>query len=563
VRNGVGSAPPSSGFSFEISLSVLNHLGRNLYRNFITVLGEAISNSWDADATDVWINIDRPSGKFIIKDDGIGMSVEDFQDKFLRIGYSKRRDGVTKTASGRPYIGAKGIGKLALLSCAKRISIFSKTEAGEYVGGVIDNAGLDNAIKGDLTPDQYPLEKLDFSLVEGLTGDHNSGTIIVFEGANEILTSSEEQIRKLLAMSFRFSLFDPDFNIYVNDEQVSIDDLKDLADATEFIWVINDYSDEFTKSLSNLKADAQKFTTELPLKGFIATVEYPRDLKIRGTEERATVDLFANGRLREKNVIRHIPTQRIAESYMYGQLHYDILDQKDADPFTSSREGIVQGDPDFEKLMAYLKGTVLNQIIEEDWDKLRLSRGEEGDDENPRVPKRQRRAVGLYTVLKDDFRLEAGAKQDEVDRWLNELQPDAAFNLASYGDCYLAENLLRKGSREKGVKLTPEAEQEIKEWKGREAKRKGDANISFEIRENNDDLSYLGMDYLALSIEGKKPATGTQSLWTDAVSYKPVRNAVGHTGLLTNTAKSYLNVTFENIRGRVKTILKQLGEKST
>jgi hypothetical protein len=30
------------------------HLGRNLYRSFITVIGEAISNSWDADAENVW-----------------------------------------------------------------------------------------------------------------------------------------------------------------------------------------------------------------------------------------------------------------------------------------------------------------------------------------------------------------------------------------------------------------------------------------------------------------------------------------------------------------------------
>ena len=36
-------------FTFEISLSVLNHLGRSLYRSFATVMGEAISNAWDAD----------------------------------------------------------------------------------------------------------------------------------------------------------------------------------------------------------------------------------------------------------------------------------------------------------------------------------------------------------------------------------------------------------------------------------------------------------------------------------------------------------------------------------
>jgi hypothetical protein len=170
-----------------------------------------------------------------------------------------------------------------------------------------------------------------------------------------------------------------------------------------------------------------------------------------------------------------------------------------------------------------------------------------------------RACAGLYSVLREDFQSEEGAaEKDEVDQWLDELRPDAEFNLASYGDCYLAENLLRKFIHEKGVKLTPEAEQEIKDWKEREEKRKGDANISFDVRRNNDDLSYLGMDYLALAIEGKKPASGTQSLWTDATAYKPVRNAVGHTGLLTKTAKDYLNVTFENIRGRVKAILKKL-----
>lgn len=68
-------------FSFNISLSVLNHLGRNLYRNFATVLGEAISNSWDADAQNVFITIDKDNNYFSIQDDGIGMSAEDFQGK--------------------------------------------------------------------------------------------------------------------------------------------------------------------------------------------------------------------------------------------------------------------------------------------------------------------------------------------------------------------------------------------------------------------------------------------------------------------------------------------------
>ena len=131
-------------YQFTISLSVLNHLGRNLYRNFVTVLGEAISNSWDADSKNVWIDIDRENDRFIISDDGVGMTAEDFENRFLKIGYSKRKEGGEKSGGGRPFIGAKGIGKLALLSCADRISVFTHTSKTVYTGGVIDNSNLDS-----------------------------------------------------------------------------------------------------------------------------------------------------------------------------------------------------------------------------------------------------------------------------------------------------------------------------------------------------------------------------------------------------------------------------------
>src|SRR5439155_22668336 len=87
-------------FSFEISLSVLNHLGRNLYRSFATVLGEAISNSWDADAETVRIFYDRATSGLVICDDGEGMTARDFQYKFLKIGYSKRRENVSRSTGG-------------------------------------------------------------------------------------------------------------------------------------------------------------------------------------------------------------------------------------------------------------------------------------------------------------------------------------------------------------------------------------------------------------------------------------------------------------------------------
>ena len=544
-------------FRFEISLSVLNHLGRNLYRNFITVLGEAISNSWDADATNVWITIDKENSSFVIKDDGNGMNADDFQGKFLKVGYSKRKDGTYKTDGDRPYIGAKGIGKLALLSCADKISVFTKTKDTDYVGGVIENSGLDAAITNDMTPDQYPLEGLDFSLIGGLTEDHEHGTIIHFANTKEHIKNSIAHLRKLIAMTFRFSVVDENFTIHVNGDPVTVDDLKDLSGNTEFCWVVNGYADDYIEKFGGKAADPIALTTTLNISGFLATVVLPRHLKITGTDERATVDLFVNGRLREKNIIRHIPTQRILESYIYGQIHFDEMDAPDRDPFTSSREGIVEDDDNFQSLLDYLKQTALPHILDE-WDGLRLERGREGDEENTkRATKKQRTVRSLYSQVRNEYELDDDSpNKDQVETWIDELRPDAEFNISAYVDCFLSENLVRKYITSESVALSKPSKEEVEKWRRREQKLKGAANISFTIRKDSDDLSYLSMDHMAKSIEGKGDGGKNASLVKDAVNYKPVRNAVGHTGLLTDNAKKHLSTIFENIKWRLRVLLK-------
>jgi hypothetical protein len=542
-------------FNFEISLSVLNHLGRNLYRNSITVLGEAISNSWDADAKNVWITIDRHGGSFTIKDDGTGMDAADFQGKFLKIGYTKRADGKMQTPGKRPFIGAKGIGKLALLSCAERITIFSKKKGSGYVGGTIDNSGLDKAITNDLTPDQYPLEIPDPKLLASLSKNHASGTIIVFEGTKEQIRSSVDHIRKMLALYFRFSILDKDFSIYVNDEKVGLEDLTDLLDSTEFVWIINKYEDEFVKALPQLKSKPIALNTTLGVRGFIATVEKPRNLKITGTDERATLDLFVNGRLREKNILRHIPSQRIIESYLYGQVHFDKMDKKGSDPFTSSREGVVEGDKNFAALLKYLKERALPKIFDT-WDDLRLKRGEEGDDENLRKSKKQRKARDLYTLASQEYSPDANSsRRDVVDGWLDQLRDDAEFNIASYVDCFLSENLARRYIAERKLPLSDRTKSEADGWRERESTKKTKANLSFGIRKNDKDIDYLGMDDLAFTVEGKKGNAGEKSLTLDAIEYAPVRNVVGHTGLLTENGKGLLRLKHENIKARIRTLV--------
>ncbi len=541
-------------FSFEISLSVLNHLGRNLYRSFATVLGEAISNAWDADARNVYIYIDKGKNSFFIKDDGVGMTADDFQNKFLKIGYSKRKEGKA-SPKGRPYIGRKGIGKLALLSCAYKISVISKIKGGDYIGGAIDNSGLDKAITEDLTPKEYELGKLEPVIFSQYTKDHDKGTILYFENMKDVIKHSLDFLKKIVALYFRFSLLDEDFNIFIGNNKITHKYLNDLASKTQFLWIINDLSDPYIKNLQKkfVPKEKKQLDIEGNFKGFIASVEHPRYLKIITTDEKIGVDLFVNGRLRERNILNHIPTARVVENYLYGQIHFNDLDD-DVDRFTTSRENIVSDDPKYKEFLNTLRKEVISKILS-DWDTWRRKHRKDGDPENTSISTKERKAEELYNAVSEEYILPKDTENKKrVDGWVNDLGADARYNFASYAECFISENLIRKFIQEKSIKITPEAKTEVEIRKKNEAQFKGKGGTSIDIRKENINLSYLSMDYLANLVDKKDPLKEA-CLSRDANSYKPIRDALMHTSLLTDLAKRKLTTVYENIKGRIRTLL--------
>ncbi len=541
-------------FSFEISLSVLNHLGRNLYRSFVTVIGEAISNSWDADAPNVWIYVDKAKNRFIIKDDGEGMNADDFQNKFLKIGYTKRKGGKLKSDGGRPFIGRKGIGKLALLSCADKITVISKIKGKDYIGGVIDNSVLDKAITDDLTPGEYKLGNWNKNLFRKYTKGHPKGTVICFENIKGGIKNSLNILKKVVALYFRFSLIDKSFNIFIDGEKITYKHLSELADKTEFIWNINNLNDPFIHDdLKNLK-EKKKLSTSSKLKGFIASVDRPRDLNIMSTDERVSVDLFVNGRIREKDILKYIPTARIVENYLYGQIHFNELDDKEKDRFTSNREGVVSDDAKYQAFLNEFKDKVLKVVIE-DWDEWRVKHRKTGDIESDRITPKERTSRDLFNVVSNEYTPPIGAKnKGKIDSWVDELADDAQYNFSSYAECFISENLIRKYIDDKKVVLSPEAKAQIAQYQKQEKENKEKGNISIDIRRTGSDLSYLSMDDLANLID-KKDKIKKASLSRDASEYKPIRDALAHTALLTNIAKSKLTSVYENLKGRINKLL--------
>lgn len=563
--------PDNNQFTFEISLSVLNHLGRNLYRSFATVLGEAISNSWDADSSNVYIYLDRDNNTLCIKDDGNGMSEQDFQCKFLKIGYSKRSNGESNSAGGRPYIGRKGIGKLALLSCAEKISVKSKVSGREYIGGMIDNTALDQAIKDDVSSHDYELASYDDALFEPFENDHNNGTIIYFEKIKDGIHNTDDFLKKIIALYFRFTLVDPNFKIYLNDELVTLESLEQLAKDTQFVWNINNFEDPYLRDFCTNTKETTSVTMSYSVKGFIASVKKPGDRNIHSTGERVAVDLFVNGRLRETDILKHLSSlkARVPESYLYGQIHLDSLDSGDNDPFTSSREEVISENKEYKDFLEELKTVVLAIISQ--WDKLREKYDQNGDWDDAT---KKRMSEGLARAVFNEYLPPVGSGQySKVEEWCRDLRQDASFNFESYADCFASENLLRKQIEVN--RLTPTACnntdpsgntcenrsnlqqdntslcQYCKGERGKQSlqQQKTEAGTSIQIRNDEENL-LVYLDYIDLAI-----IIDNNMLRDEDKPYKPLRNSVMHVALLTGEAKTKLTSIFDNVLATVKRLV--------
>ena len=246
-----------SKYKMSISLNVLKHLGINLYSNVPAVLSEVVANSWDADATNVEIEIGKNT--ITIVDDGHGMELRDINDKFLRVGYKRREakeEGAAVTANyGRKVMGRKGIGKLSLLSIANIVKVETFKD-GEQNGFVMSLKEIENHTKQEIEnhmkqgkqkfyePKPLPLSEL--------TLDKN-GTRIVLTGLNKRITKAHSNyLRKRLARRFSIIGSEDNFNVFVDGSPVKITD-RDYFHKLQYLWHYGDESEKYINLCNNLE----------------------------------------------------------------------------------------------------------------------------------------------------------------------------------------------------------------------------------------------------------------------------------------------------------------------
>jgi len=122
----------------EPAIDLVRLLSEGTYTSFPQALKEFISNAFDADATRVDIQIDEDCRGITIRDNGEGMTMQDFGEAFAsiaRTGGGRRGVKRGRTKSGRVKIGRFGIGTLAVVAICDRFSVRS-TKDGSTEGFV-------------------------------------------------------------------------------------------------------------------------------------------------------------------------------------------------------------------------------------------------------------------------------------------------------------------------------------------------------------------------------------------------------------------------------------------
>ena len=120
---------------FRTRARALDLLGRQQIAGIPTAINELIKNAHDAYADNFDIDFFRYDNLLVLRDNGLGMTKEEFETRWLTLGTESKLSGsvlsmppVDPTKPKRAIMGEKGIGRLAIASIGGQVLIVTKSK---------------------------------------------------------------------------------------------------------------------------------------------------------------------------------------------------------------------------------------------------------------------------------------------------------------------------------------------------------------------------------------------------------------------------------------------------
>jgi len=325
----------------------IEHLGVKMYSTLPPALAELISNSYDADASEVTIEFLEQNGvpkAITIYDDGTGMTSKDIQQKFLVIGRNRRTTDGDKPSPRfkRLPTGKKGLGKLALFGLAKEITVDTTKN------------GLRNRFSlnwDDLlsSPEIYNPE---IALTDVESG-RDTGTVIQL---SELKRKSPFELDAIADNLSRIFIVDESFKIILkgsNGKQVLVSDSRRYKNIEkQFFWTEKDLIDEDCPYHG--RVELSLMTSKTPI---------PPSSGLRG------VALFSRNKL--VNLPEYFSDSTSSHFYQYltGWIKADFIDMLDEDVISTNRQSLNWDHPEMSSFRQYLSKLIA--AVGQDWRKKR------------------------------------------------------------------------------------------------------------------------------------------------------------------------------------------------
>ncbi len=119
--------------TFKTRARTIDMLGRQQIAGIPTAISELFKNAHDAYADRVEIDFYRSDNLFVLRDDGVGMSRNDFVTRWLTLGTESKFDPNRRPPSDpykkkRPMLGEKGIGRLAIATIGPQLLVLTRAK---------------------------------------------------------------------------------------------------------------------------------------------------------------------------------------------------------------------------------------------------------------------------------------------------------------------------------------------------------------------------------------------------------------------------------------------------
>ena len=127
----------------RVMARAIDMLGRQQIAGIPTAIQELFKNAHDAYADEVKVDYYRSDALFVLRDDGIGMTEQEFHQRWLTVGTDSKLEGGTlqlpvpdEVDRPRPVLGEKGIGRLAIATIGPQVLVLTRSRRQKTGNGI-------------------------------------------------------------------------------------------------------------------------------------------------------------------------------------------------------------------------------------------------------------------------------------------------------------------------------------------------------------------------------------------------------------------------------------------